>query len=127
MLNLLLAFIPDSALPVIIAGAGLLIMLGLVKPRTAFGFIGVFVLSIVTAPLIEAVFAELPLWLTALILVAGGFWAVRTVLEFTLGEHAAGHVIGTAFIATVRLLFLTLFFPVRVVVRALRSYRSSIR
>ncbi len=112
MLNLIFAFVPNSALPLIIAGAGLLIILGLVKPRTAFGFIGSFVLSIIAAPFVESLFAQLPFWLTALVLLGMAFWAVRTVLEFVLGTHAAGHVIGTAFVGSVSLLF-----------RMLRSFR----
>lgn len=124
MRNLLIGFIPDSALPLVIAVMGLLINIGVVKPRTAFGFIGAFVVSIAAAPFIESLFESLPLRLTALILLGFGIWAVRTVLEFALGRHAAGHVIGTAFVGLVRVVFVTLFFPFRIIARALTARRG---
>ena len=118
MLNLLLALIPDSALPLIVAGAGLAIVLGLVKPRTAFGFIGSFVLLIIATPFVESLFVALPFWANALIILGGAFWAVRIVLEFALGGHGAGHVIGTAFVGLIKIVFQVLFFPIRVIARS---------
>jgi hypothetical protein len=122
MSNLLLTFLPDSALPLIIAGAGLLIMLGLVRPRTAFGFVGVFVVTIITTPFVEALFAGLPMWLTLIIIIVGIFWIGRTLLEALLGEHAAGHVIGILFVAATIGVFRLSIAPLRILVRAIRIH-----
>jgi uncharacterized membrane protein len=123
MLTLLLTFLPDEALPLVIMIFGLLIIIGVMRPRTAMGFIVSIVLSMLAAPFIEALFAGLPLWLTALVLFGFAFWILRTLMETTLGPHAAGHVIGTGVVALVRFAFTLVLLPFRLLARILARPR----
>jgi len=105
MLNFILTMLPAAALPLVVTICGLLIMIGIVKPRTALGVIGLFVLSIAAAPFIEEWFADQPVWVPVVITLCLVVWAVRTLMEFMLGERAAGHVMAAAVIGLFRLTF----------------------
>ena len=107
------------------AAAGLQLALKLVKPRGAAQFVGALVLSVLAAPfigsMIESIFATTPLWLLLVVITFAALWLCRVVLEHLLGHHAAGHVIGVAFIGTVKLCFRIVLFPAVLIVRLLRG------
>ncbi len=120
----LLLLVPDSAVGVLIILVALVLLVGLIRPRTAFGWIGMLLLMIVTGPIVEAVteavFEALPLWLTLMILGSVGLAIVTAVLTLLLGDHGAGHVMGTLFVGFLKLLWNIVAFPFRALVRLYR-------
>ena len=123
MTSSLLAFAPISAIPLIIVIIGLLIIVGAVRRRRAGGWLGILLLGVIATPFVESAIVGLPLWILALIILSAFVWLARVALTFALGEHAAGHVIGTAFVGLVKLVFLLLLLPFRLLSRSLGGHR----
>jgi hypothetical protein len=63
--------------------------------------------------LTEAVFEALPLWLTLLVLLGMTLALTRAALTLMLGEHGAGHVMGTLFVGFFKLLWSVVALPFR--------------
>lgn len=72
----ILSFLPEEAYPLVIAGLGLGLMIGLVSRSTVLGVLGGLLTSILLGPVIEAVMEELPGW----VLLLGGLVVLRQVL-----------------------------------------------
>jgi hypothetical protein len=117
----LLFLLPASALPIVVAAAGIALVLGVVRPRVALGFIGAFVLVIALDPVIESLLASLPWWATASFLVLVAIGLVRMTLTGIFGEVAAGHVIGSAVVGAAKLAALVVSWPLKTAVAAARG------
>ncbi len=118
----LLAWLPDEAVPLVVVGAGLALVLGVMSGRTAVQLLGFVLLVLVLAPFIDAMFGELPAWVSLALVVAGGLSLLRLVASLVLGARAADTMVGslaaTAVVAALRLAFL----PLRVVGAAVRVF-----
>ena len=117
MMTWLWFLLPDSATALVVVGIALALMVGLIRPRTASAWLLILVISLVTGPIVEAltdqIIDALPIWLLALVVLALAWAAIRAVLTFVLGPHAAGHVIGTMFVGLVKLLWSVVALPFR--------------
>lgn len=108
MFELLLAFLPDQAYPVLITGIGLALILGIITRSAAFSILGTIILFALLSPFIDALFDMLPLWLLLLIMLWVGFTLFRFVIGGLFGREAAGHFMG-------RVLYDIFILPFRVV------------
>jgi hypothetical protein len=121
MVNVFWLLLPDAGIPLVILVLCIGVMIGVVRPRTVIGVVAGVVASFVAAPLIESLFASLPMWVGLVTLAVVGLWVVRTILEALLGREAAGHVLGALVIATARTLVRVALIPIRVSFRAVRA------
>ncbi len=111
MISFIVSMLPDEFLPLIIAGGGLAIILGLVAPRAFLGFLGLLILFTITAPFIEIILDMLPLWVLLIIFGVFILSILRIIFGFLLGEHG-----GEAFVARLFYDFLRLFFRIPFIV-----------
>lgn len=112
---------PDEALPLVIAGVGLALMLGLVSGRAALGIVlGLVVLPPLLAPLVEAVMGGLPPWVSLVILAFFGLAIIRGLAALLIGSRAADTMVGSLAADLVRFVVAILLLPLRVVGWALR-------
>ena len=110
-MSLLWFFLPDEALPLIIVGVGLALILGF--GRGVLGILGLLLLIPIVAPFVEALLGELPLWVSLLILAIVGLAIFRGLAGLLIGARAADHMMGILAADVVRLVVLFLFFPFR--------------
>lgn len=113
MFELLLAFMPDEALPVIIAGLGLFLILGIISRSFAFSILGTIILFALLSPFIDAMFDSLPLWLLLLIMLVAGFSLLRFVMSALFGREATGHFLGEVLFAIFAMPFRLLGYLIR--------------
>jgi len=127
-MNILLAFLPDSMLPLLIVGCGLALIVGLVKPRGVVQVVGMVVLSLIAAPfiapMVESMIGALPIWILLLAVPLLLIWIVRKVLEPLLGRHATGHIIGAAIIGAAKLSYRAVALLIRIAARTVRAQLS---
>lgn len=102
-------FVPMEALPLILVGGALLVILRIIRPeRLLLLAVGLALLPILP-PLIEAVFDVLPWWMVLGIVAAVALSFVRSVTALFIGTRAADHMMGSlaasAVIGTLRLAF----------------------
>jgi hypothetical protein len=109
--------IPDEAIPVIVIIVGLLLILGLVRPRAAFGILGLLLLLPLLSPLIEALFEALPPWISFLVLAWVGLAILRGLATLFLGRGASDEMVGTL---AAHLVIAVLLLPVRILRWAFR-------
>ena len=107
MISFIVSMLPDEFLPLIIAGGGLAIILGLVAPRAFLGFLGLLLLFTIAAPLIENIMDMLPLWVLLIIFAVFILFILRIIFGFLLGQYG-----GEAFVARLFYDFLRLFFRI---------------
>ena len=117
--DLVLAFLPNRMLPLAIIGVGLALIVGLVSRRRAASL----VLIVVSIPVLDVIFNALlsvvPAWLLVLATCVLAVQILRSVLEFVVGRHATGHILGAIVIGAGRLALRTLGFSLRLVGTAL--------
>lgn len=113
----LLWWLPDEALPLVIALVGLALMLGLIRIRTALTALLTVLLLVALTPLLDAFLAMLPGWLLLVLVLLAGLSLLRGVLELTLGRQAAAGALGNlaadAIRWSLRLLFGLFILPFR--------------
>ena len=127
----LLVFLPSEAAPLIIAAAGIALIVGARRIAAGLFMLG---LAIVVLPVVlEPLFAELPSWLLYLLLLALGLaalWALLTLpLKAMLGQRAWDHMVGILAADAVRSgiggflrgLMWVLGLPFRILARLLRQ------
>lgn len=111
--------IPDEFLVLVIALAGLGVMVGLVRIRAVGSLLGGIVLMVLLTPFIESIMASLPWWLILLLLVGLGWTLILGFFRFVLGRGAADEMIGTLAADVVRAVlrgaFFTLLSPFRII------------
>jgi hypothetical protein len=112
MMNAIAFLLPDSMIVLVIMGVGIAMILG-VNHRKSLGLLGSLLLCLILSPFIEAVFAVLPMWITALVLFVAGMQILRSVLGFVFGSEAAGHIIGGIVLAFLFFTARVLFMPLR--------------
>ncbi len=107
-------WLPDEAMPLVIVGVGLALMLGLIRVRTALSVLGTVILLLLAGPFIEALIETLPGWMILLLVLFVVLALFRGVLSLLLGERAAAHTIGILAADMIRLCFGLLFLPFRI-------------
>jgi hypothetical protein len=112
--GVLWTFLPDEALPLLIVGVGLALMLGLISGRAAFGLLGLFLFSPLLLPLIEALLGELPPWISLIILAFLALALFRGLAALILGQRVADAMAGNLAADLVRLMVRLLFLPLRI-------------
>jgi hypothetical protein len=112
--------LPDEALPLVIVAAGLLMILGF--RRAGLGVLGTALLLPVLSPFIEALFGELPPWVSFVVLAFVGLAILRGLAALLIGERAADHMTGSLAADVVRFVVGMLFFPLRAVWWAIRLF-----
>jgi hypothetical protein len=118
--------IPDEALPLIIAGIGVTLMLGFISGRGALMLIlSLVLLPPLLAPFIEGILGELPPWMSLLILAVLGLAILRALVGILLGQRAADTMVGSLAADLVRLSVSFLLFPFRVVGWGLRMVNGN--
>lgn len=119
MNSALWSLLPNSALPLVIIGLGLAVVIGLIKPRRAVSIVGFFLLSILLAPFFSALFDALPWWVCLLVTVFFVLSICRAVIRLMIGGRASDHVVGALTADVIRMCFRALFFPFRLLGRML--------
>lgn len=114
-------FLPDDAMPLLLVGVGLALLLGFIRPRQALGLVLGIVLVLLAGPLLDALFQALPLWLLILVLVWLGLYLFRSLLAIFIGERAAAEAVGSLAADVIRFGFRLLFLPARILWRAMRK------
>jgi hypothetical protein len=122
--GVLWTFLPDEALPLLIVGVGLALMLGLISGRAAFGLLGLFLFSPLLLPLIEALLGELSPWILLIILAFLTLALFRGLAALILGQRAADAMAGNLAADLVRLMVRLLFLPLRIGWWAIRTVVS---
>jgi hypothetical protein len=107
-------FLPDEALPLLIIGAALALIVGIFRPRAALGLIVSVLLLLILAPFVQLLIAALPGWLLLVLLVWTGLLIFHAVIEFFIGERAAAETVGALTADVIRFGFRLLFLPFRV-------------
>jgi hypothetical protein len=108
--------LPNEALPLVIAGVGMLVMLHVMRPLVAVGFLfTLIVLPALVAPVIEALMSILPLWMVLFIAAAVILGMCRSALASLIGEGATDHVVGHLATDVMRALGRLLLIPFKVV------------
>ncbi len=94
MKELLLLLLPDEALPLIIAGLGIALILGIINRRVVFNLLGIVILFSLLSPFIDSLFESLPLWLLLLLSLGFAFSILKLVLNTVFGKEATGNFLG---------------------------------
>jgi len=110
--GVLWALLPDEALPLVVVAAGLMMILGF--RQAALSILGMVLLFPILAPFVEALFGELPPWVSLVILAFIGLAILRGLAALLIGQRAADTMVGSLAADVVRIVVGTLFFPLRV-------------
>jgi hypothetical protein len=102
-------FLPDEALVLVIALIGLVLMVGVLRPRSAGQLLGGIVVMLLLGPFIESFVSSLPWWFNLVLLLGIGWAAIRALSRFVLGGRAADHMVGILAADGVRWLFRCVF------------------
>lgn len=109
--------LPQEALPLLLVGGAVLVMLRIASLRAVLGAVLFFALIPIFSPIIEALFGALPVWLALLFFVVMGFWSVQAIATTVMGRGAAEHMAGSLAADLVRFVLKSAFLPVRLVWR----------
>lgn len=113
--------LPDALLPLVIAGIGLALMVGLLSGSAAFRLLGLLLLCALLGPIIEGVMGDMPPWVGVIIFVVVILALLRGAASLVLGRRAADHMVGILAADCVRFAFRLLFLPVRAIGGLVRS------
>lgn len=100
--------LPDEALPLVIMVAGLMMVIGF--RRAGLSLLGLALLTPILAPFVEALIAELPPWVSLIILILVGFSLLRGLSVLLIGPRATDHMVGSLAADIVRPVASLLFF-----------------
>ena len=103
-----LTLLPDEALPLIIMVAGLMMVIGF--RRIGLSLLSLALLTPILAPFVEALIAELPPWVSLVILILVGLSILKGLSVLLIGPRATDHMVGSLVAATVRPVVSILFF-----------------
>jgi len=109
-----LLLLPEEAWVLVITGAGLALILGLVTLRAVGRLLGMLLLLTLLAPLLGEMFEALPPWASNLVMLAGGLAVLRGVAALFIGARAADQMTGTLAVDLIRLAFWLCLVPVRI-------------
>lgn len=116
--------LPDEALPLLIVGVGLAMIVGLLRGRAALNILLMILLIPVLAPFVEALMGALPPWLSLIILAAVGLSILKGLATLIIGSRAADTMVGSLAADLVRLAVRILIFPLQVLGWALRAVNN---
>lgn len=119
---MILATLPVEMLPLAIAAVGLVTILRLLSVCTGLAVVGSLLLSHLLGPLVEAVFALLPVGLFVLFLLFVCISIARRMAEIVIGKKAAEHMVGSLAADAVRGLFKLLLLPFRLALAIFSRY-----
>lgn len=117
-------FIPDAALPLVVMGVGLALMVGILSGKRAFGILGMLALIILAEPFVGALLDLMPLWLLIPLMGVMVLGLLRTILGRRIFDEVVGHLLARliwtamvyawrGMVSLVRLAFRALAWPVR--------------
>jgi hypothetical protein len=108
LLSLLSGELLMLLLPVLVAGAGAALILG-VRPGGVFGFLGMLsalvILSPVLTPLVVELMGMVPPWVQVLILVVLGVVVLRSVLGLVVGRRVGDTILAGIIAGVISLVF----------------------
>ncbi len=113
--------LPDGVMPLVIAGIGLALIVGLLSRSAAFSLLGMVVLFALLGPIVEGVAGTLPAWMSLVLLIVIGLVLLRGLAALVIGRRASDHMVGILAADLVRMVFLALLFPFRLVWRTVRA------
>ncbi|HLC21856.1 MAG TPA: hypothetical protein VJM10_07095 [Candidatus Methylomirabilis sp.] len=122
--GILWTLLPDAALPLIIVGIALAMILGLIRGRLAFSLLGLLVLLPLLAPIMEALLGQMPAWVSFVILAFFGLAVIRGLAALIIGQRAADTMVGNLAADLVRLVVAIMILPLRMVRSAFRFLMS---
>lgn len=112
--GVLWTLLPDEALPLLIAGVGLAMILGLLRGRAALGILLMLLLAPVLASFVEVLMEILPPWISLIVLAVIGLSILKGLAALLIGPRAADTMVGSLAADLVRLAVRILIFPLRV-------------
>jgi len=99
----MLMLTPSSAMPLVLLAVAVLVLVGLVRPRSAAAIaLGMLLVPVIQRQ-IPAVVATLPLWFVLLAGLVIACNVLRGMLALLLGAAGASHAMAMLFIGTLRL------------------------
>ena len=113
--------LPDGALPLVIVGIGLALILGLVSRSATFGLLGLMLVFALTGPIVEGVMGAMPPWIGLVILAVIVLTLLKGAARLALGARAADHMVGILAADLVRLAVVLLLVPCRLLWRIVRA------
>lgn len=113
--SLLWTLLPDEALPLLIVGVGLAMMLGILRGRAVLGLLAMLLIAPVIGAVGEALLAQLPPWVAWMLLVGLGLALLRGLAALLLGPRAADTMVGSLAADLVRLAVRMFCLPLRLV------------
>ena len=119
-MRLLWLLMPDSALPLVIVGVALLLIVGVLSRGRAVSMIGALVAYLIFVPFSGVILAMFPWWVSPLLLVGFVMSVVRAASGLLLGDRASDHMVGILAADVVRGLFKAFLFPFRLLARLAR-------
>ncbi len=121
-MRLLWLLLPDSAIPLLIVGVALLLIVGVLSRGRAISIIGTLLAYLVFAPFAGVLLEMFPWWVSPLLLVVFVMSVLRAASGLLLGERATGHMVGILAADVVRGIFKTLLFPFRLLAKLAKPY-----
>lgn len=121
MTQLLWAFLPDEAIPLLVAGIGLLAIVGLLRGRRLASVLLPVLLLPIVSPFVESAVATLPGWVSLALIAIIVLSLARAAASVLLGRRAAEHMVGILAADLVRSALSLLFLPIRLAFRVGRS------
>src|SRR5438046_923963 len=100
--NALWWFVPMEALPLILVGGALLVIIGRLRPGRLLVIVGGFAMLPLVAPVIEGVLDILPWWVVLGVVLVVAVSMFRGIAAMFIGERAADEMTGSLAASAVR-------------------------
>lgn len=121
-MRLLWLLLPDSAIPLLIIGIALLLIIGVLSRPRAIAVLGALIAYLVLAPFAGVVLTMFPWWVSLVLLVVFVMSILRAASSLLLGECASDVMVGILAADVVRGVFKALLFPFRLLARLARPH-----
>jgi len=118
-MRLLWLLMPDSALPLVIVGVALLLIVGVLSRGRAVSMIGALMAYFIFVLFSGVILAMFPWWVSPLLLV-GFVMSIVRAAGLLLGDRASDHMVGILAADVVRGLFKAFLFPFRLLAKLAR-------
>jgi hypothetical protein len=94
-------FVPDEALPLILIGGAILVILGVLRPNRVIAIVLGLAFLPLLGPIVDGLFVVLPWWIIVPVLVIIAISMFRGIAALFIGNEAADHMVGTLAAAVV--------------------------